>query len=131
MTHCTTLRLTFPVVWTSVHTKKPYVWIKIHTTHGDRSAIGAPPFLSGCQIHFVITAVEKCRTCGMPKDPQVNNEPAKQRLSFLPLLGIIFFSTSGGPFGMEDIAAGGPGLALLLLVVTPLVWSMPIALVAA
>ena len=36
----------------------------------------------------------------------MNTDPAKRRLSFLPLLGIIFFSTGGGPFGMEDIAAG-------------------------
>lgn len=55
----------------------------------------------------------------------------RQRLTFLPLLGIIFFSTSGGPFGMEDIAAAGPGLALVLLVIMPLVWSLPLALVAA
>ena len=55
----------------------------------------------------------------------------KQRLTFIPLLGIIFFSTSGGPFGMEDIAAAGPRFALVLLVVTPLVWSLPLALVAA
>jgi len=61
----------------------------------------------------------------------MNNDPPRQRLSFFPLLGLIFFSTSGGPFGMEDLAAGGPGLALVLLVVTPLVWSLPVALVAA
>jgi amino acid transporter len=52
-------------------------------------------------------------------------------LSFFPLLGIIFFSTSGGPYGMEDLASGGPALAVVLLVVTPLVWSLPLALVAA
>jgi amino acid transporter len=69
----------------------------------------------------------------MPHDQQiqVKTDPAKQCLSFLPLLGIIFFSTSGGPFGMEDLVAGGPGLALVLLIVTPLVWSLPVALVAA
>jgi len=61
----------------------------------------------------------------------MKTDPPQQRLSFLPLLGLIFFSTNGGPFGMEDLAAGGPGLALLLLVVTPLVWSVPVALVAA
>lgn len=32
---------------------------------------------------------------------------------------------------MEDIAAAGPGLALLMLIVTPLVWSVPLAFVAA
>jgi amino acid transporter len=61
----------------------------------------------------------------------VQTAPAKPRLTFLPLLGIIFFCTGGGPFGMEDIAKGGPGLALALLIVSPLVWSVPLALVAA
>jgi amino acid transporter len=61
----------------------------------------------------------------------VKSESAQQRLSFLPLLGIIFFCTSGGPFGMEDLAAGGPGLALVLLIATPLFWSAPLALVSA
>jgi amino acid transporter len=60
-----------------------------------------------------------------------NANPAKQRLTFLPLLGIIFFTTSGGPFGMEDLVAAGPRLALVLLIVTPLVWTVPLALVAA
>jgi amino acid transporter len=63
-------------------------------------------------------------------DPE-KMDPAKRRLSFLPILGILYFSTSGGPFGMEDIAAGGPALAMLLLVVTPLIWSLPVALVSA
>ena len=66
----------------------------------------------------------------------VKTDPAKpdltkRRLSFLPILGILYFSTSGGPFGMEDIASGGPAGALVLLVVTPLVWSLPVALVSA
>src|SRR5258708_22430635 len=74
----------------------------------------------------------------MPHDQSANvtsdrekPDPTKRRLSFLPILGILYFSTSGGPFGMEDIAAGGPALALLLLVITPLVWSVPVALVSA
>jgi amino acid transporter len=57
--------------------------------------------------------------------------PRTSRLSLLPLLGIIFFSTSGGPFGMEDLVASGPGLALVTLIVTPLVWSVPLAFTAA
>jgi amino acid transporter len=39
---------------------------------------------------------------------------------------------SGGPYGIEDtVAAFGPGLALLLLVLTPVLWSMPVTLVMA
>ena len=56
----------------------------------------------------------------------------KRQLSLLPLVGIIYFTVSGGAFGLEDLIAGtGPGLALVLLVVTPLLWSVPISLVTA
>jgi amino acid transporter len=50
-------------------------------------------------------------------------------LGFLPLVAILFFNVSGGPYGVEDaVSSLGPGLALLLLLVTPLVWSLPVAL---
>src|SRR3989442_5930975 len=38
----------------------------------------------------------------------------------------MFFTVSGGPFGLEGLVAWvGPGVALLLLVATPLVYSIP------
>ena len=50
-------------------------------------------------------------------------------LGFVPLVAILFFNVSGGPYGAEDaVSSLGPGLALLLLLVTPLVWSLPVAL---
>jgi amino acid transporter len=56
----------------------------------------------------------------------------KERISLLHLIGIIYFTVSGGAFGLEElIRSAGPGLALLLLIVTPLLWSLPIALMAA
>jgi len=56
----------------------------------------------------------------------------KRELGLLPLAAIVFFNVSGGPYGLEDVVSSfGPGLALLLLVVTPLVWSLPVALVMA
>src|SRR5215471_753961 len=34
---------------------------------------------------------------------------ARQRLSFLPLLAVVFFNVSGGPYGVEDaVSAFGP-----------------------
>src|SRR5262245_22641981 len=54
----------------------------------------------------------------------------RRDLGFLPLLAVLFFNISGGPYGVEDsVGVFGPGLALLLLVVTPLVWSLPVAMV--
>ena len=46
---------------------------------------------------------------------------APRRLSFLPLLAVVFFNVSGGPYGVEDaVSVFGPGLTLLLLALTPL-----------
>ena len=56
----------------------------------------------------------------------------KERISLLYLIAIIYFTVSGGAFGLEELVrAAGPGLALLLLIVTPLLWSLPIALMVA
>src|SRR5262245_65363557 len=54
----------------------------------------------------------------------------RRDLGFLPLLAVLFFNISGGPYGIEDtVGVFGPGLVLLLLVLTPLVWSLPVAVV--
>lgn len=56
----------------------------------------------------------------------------RQELGLLPIAAVIFFNVSGGPYGIEDaVSSFGPGLALLLLVLTPLVWSLPVTLVMA
>ena len=55
-----------------------------------------------------------------------------RRLSFSALICVIYFTVSGGAFGLEPlVGAVGPGLAVLLIVATPLVWSLPIALMVA
>jgi amino acid transporter len=56
----------------------------------------------------------------------------RRELGLLPLAAIVFFNVSGGPYGVEDaVASFGPGLALLLLAVTPFVWSLPVSLAMA
>jgi amino acid transporter len=43
-----------------------------------------------------------------------------------PLVAVMFFTVSGGPFGLEGLVGSvGPGLAILLLVLTPLIYSVP------
>ena len=50
-------------------------------------------------------------------------------LRLLPLIAATFFMVSGGPYGLEDIVHDeGYRLAILLLAVTPLFWSLPVAL---
>jgi amino acid transporter len=53
----------------------------------------------------------------------------RRELGLIPLAAVVFFNVSGGPYGIEDLAPTfGPGLTLLLLVLTPLLWSLPVAL---
>jgi amino acid transporter len=51
------------------------------------------------------------------------------KLTFWPLVIATFFMVSGGAYGTEDIVHGaGYGRGLLILLVTPLLWSLPTAL---
>ncbi|CAM8899237.1 unnamed protein product [Rhodiola kirilowii] len=55
------------------------------------------------------------------------------KLTVLPLIALIFYEVSGGPFGVEDSvrAGGGPLLALLGFLIFPILWSVPEALITA
>lgn len=55
-----------------------------------------------------------------------------KKVSILPLIFLIFYEVSGGPFGVEDtVGAAGPLLALVGFLVFPLIWSVPEALITA
>jgi amino acid transporter len=57
---------------------------------------------------------------------------ACRKLTLLPLVMVMFFTVSGGAYGLEDlIGSSGPGMALLLILLTPLIWSLPTALMVA
>lgn len=56
----------------------------------------------------------------------------KKQLRTLPLVAIIYFSVSGGPYGLEEgVSSSGPGMALLALIVVPVIFSVPCALMSA
>ena len=53
----------------------------------------------------------------------------RRKLLLLPLIAATFFMVSGGPYGMEDILGGaGYGWAIVILLVVPVIWSLPTAL---
>jgi amino acid transporter len=53
----------------------------------------------------------------------------KRELGLLPLAAIVFLNVSGGPYGIEDtVPSFGPGLTLVLLVLVPVFWSLPVSL---
>jgi len=52
-----------------------------------------------------------------------------RRLTLWPLIAATYFMVSGGPYGTEDIVHGaGYGGAVIVLFLTPIFWSLPVAL---
>ena len=57
---------------------------------------------------------------------QVEKGKLKRELTLLPLFGLIYFTVCGGSFGAEPmVSLSGPGFAILLFFITPLVFSIP------
>ncbi len=55
----------------------------------------------------------------------------KRVLGLWPLVATIYFCVSGGPYGLEEVMQSGAGMGLLLILVTPIVWALPAALMTA
>jgi amino acid transporter len=57
---------------------------------------------------------------------QIEKSKLKRELTLLPLFGLLYFTVCGGSFGVEPmVSLSGPGFALVLLFLTPLVFSIP------
>ena len=58
--------------------------------------------------------------------------PVVRRASLLAVLGLMYASMCGGPYGTEDFVAKiGPGAFIIVLFLTPWIWGIPIALATA
>jgi amino acid transporter len=69
-------------------------------------------------------------TASAPRfQPKLIPSPKKfVRLTLWPLVAATFFMVAGGTYGTEDIVHGaGYGRAILILLITPLLWSLPAA----
>ncbi len=54
------------------------------------------------------------------------------RVGLLSVVGLLYASACGGPYGTEDyVVRTGPGLFVLLMFVTPWLWGVPMALATA
>ena len=54
---------------------------------------------------------------------------AVRKMTVLPMIAATYFMVAGGPYGLEDIVQKtGYGATLLILVITPLLWSVPTAM---
>src|SRR5713226_5062298 len=77
----------------------------------------------------------KLATASAPRQPKENLQPLVfpnrkkfVRLTLWPLVAATFFMVSGGTYGTEEIVHGaGYGKAILILLLTPLLWSLPTA----
>ncbi|KAI3892972.1 hypothetical protein MKW92_006560 [Papaver armeniacum] len=59
-------------------------------------------------------------------------KPSVKKLTLVPLIFLIYFEVSGGPFGEEPaVKAAGPLISLLGYLIFPFIWSIPEALITA
>lgn len=57
---------------------------------------------------------------------QNERKKLKRELTVLPLFGLLYFTVCGGAFGSESmVGESGPGMALIMLALTPLFYSLP------
>ncbi|XP_043700477.1 probable polyamine transporter At3g13620 [Telopea speciosissima] len=77
-------------------------------------------------------------TLEIPAEPietvQINNNNKKnqRKLTLLPLIFLLYFQASGGPYGEEPtVKAAGPLFAILGFLIIPFIWSIPQALLTA
>jgi amino acid transporter len=59
----------------------------------------------------------------------LRGKSAQRKMRMLPLVAATYFMVSGGPYGIEDILGGAGFLrAIVILLVLPVIWSLPTAL---
>src|SRR4029077_3891166 len=57
------------------------------------------------------------------------NANGVRKMTVLPMIAATYFMVAGGPYGLEDIVQKtGYRATLLILLVTPLIWSIPTAM---
>ena len=57
--------------------------------------------------------------------------PGRRGLRLLPLIALVYCLSASGPFGIEEIVpASGPGLSILLILLLPIFYGLPLGLAA-
>ena len=65
-----------------------------------------------------------------PRNPLMRTT-RRTRVPLFSAFFMIYIFVSGGSFGIEEmVASSGPGLTLLLLLTLPIIWALPMALIA-
>jgi amino acid transporter len=64
--------------------------------------------------------------------PEPEVRVVRRSLTLGALVFIMFFTVSGGAYGLEDVVgSSGAGMAIVLIILTPIIWSIPAALMTA
>ncbi|KAJ6307224.1 hypothetical protein OIU76_017088 [Salix suchowensis] len=68
----------------------------------------------------------------LEEQPPTTTTKSRGKLALIPLVFLIFFEVSGGPYGEESaVGAAGPLWAILGFLIFPFIWSIPEALITA
>ncbi|ERN00792.1 probable polyamine transporter At3g13620 [Amborella trichopoda] len=89
------------------------------------------PKLSGMAVALSPSSLPTNTETGIPIFTD-EHHPQQKKLTLIPLIFLIFFEVSGGPFGEEPaVKAAGPLYTILGFLIFPFIWSIPEALVTA
>ena len=72
-------------------------------------------------------------SCLSPQMTRSSSQSAHRKgITLWPLIAATYFMASGGPYGLEEaVSSAGYAGAILLILVTPLIWSLPTGLMIA
>eukprot|EP00897_Mesotaenium_endlicherianum_P009577 jgi/Mesen1/8648/ME000502S08014 len=66
------------------------------------------------------SAPSNSQKADLEASPEDKHGPRGAKLTLLPLIALIFYEVSGGPYGVEDsVKNGGPALAILGFLIFP------------
>lgn len=98
--------------------------------HNMRGDVDGHPFLLGSSD--VEYGPSHARSSSSSSSSAAGATGGAPKIGIWMLVGLIYYSVSGGPLGMEvAVKAGGPLLALVGFAAMPLVWSVPEAAMTA
>src|SRR5258706_837577 len=75
----------------------------------------------------------RLRLRGARANGTIASAPMKgNKLTLWPLIAAVYLMVAGGPFGLEDtVSQMGYQGAILILLITPVIWALPAALMVA
>jgi len=80
-----------------------------------------------CRSRRRTSKLKQVEAVAVPTSDPLPANKTNRKLTLWPLVVATFFMVSGGTYGTEDVFHGGYFVALVVLLLTPLFWSLPTA----